>query len=107
MAGKAWARERLIADARGEGYDVTECDGVTMIRQRPGSVAITIWPDGTGTRADVRNDLQKPIRSYREMRFILGLSHYEVERVYERAEERRESRLRGGRIRQRAMQRRW
>lgn len=107
MAGRAWARERLISDARLSGYDVIECNGVTTIRQRPGSVAITIWSDNTAVRADVRNDLQLAIRSFREMRRILGLDSLDVGSAADAAEERRDSARRGRNIRHRAMQRRW
>lgn len=65
---------QIISDARQAGLIVQD-DGseVITIRRGPRGVAVTLWPNGSATRADVRLDLTLGIRSAAAVRKLLGL----------------------------------
>lgn len=64
-------RLELIADARKtRGVQVIDNDGLVTIKR--GSVAVTLWRDGTATRTDVRADLTKNMTA-KEVRQALNL----------------------------------
>lgn len=71
------ARQSLIDDAREAGYVVTQDGEMTLITKRVGrwqeTRGLVLFGCGTAILADVRLDIAKGIRSYREMREALGL----------------------------------
>ena len=63
----------IISDARLAGLIIEDGGSVVTIRKSPKGVAVTLWPDGSATRADVRLDLASCIRSAADVRKVLGL----------------------------------
>ena len=52
---KRWTAKAILAKARGAGLRITKDRNVTTVWNRIGGV--TLWEDGSATRADVRADL--------------------------------------------------
>lgn len=70
-------RAKLIEDAEKAGYTVVIRAGTTRIYKTCGrwneSRGIDICEDGTALRIDVRADIAKGMRSYKDMREVLGI----------------------------------
>jgi hypothetical protein len=72
-------RQRLIDDARDAGFAVTIGDDsspTTILRtSKRGRTTkgLMIYPDGTAFDATVRLDVARGLRSYADMRAVLGL----------------------------------
>ncbi len=65
---------KIISDAHQAGMIIQDNGNETVtIKVSPKGVAVTLWPDGSANRADVRLDLALCIRSAADVRKILGL----------------------------------
>ena len=74
-AGLPQGIRRLMHDAECAGLSVTESAAGVLIARYDGTrvvAAITVWPNGTATRALLGSD-KHVISSQREMRTLLGL----------------------------------
>mgnify|MGYP003646410782 CR=1 FL=1 len=68
---------RVIEDARSAGWNVYSNgpESIRVLREKTcKSYGLIFWEDGTATRADVRLDLAKAIRTEKAMRKALNLS---------------------------------
>ena len=67
---------KIIEDARQAGMIIVQDSGsdVVTVRKSPKGVAVTLWPNGSATRADVRLDHALCLRSAVVVRKILGLA---------------------------------
>lgn len=71
------ARDKLIKDAQAAGFTMETSAGQTLITRRNKSGRITcgivLWPDGTANRIDIPLEQTTCIRTFKQMRKILGI----------------------------------